>query len=80
VSQPEGEPEPPVTEKSDAIPDSDGADHWIGQMKTAIDAKDVASLLTIKQDMTKAKVAENVYQGVTLAKWLDKAIATVGKK
>lgn len=77
VSQPEGEPEPPVTEIS--VADSDGAEAWIGQMKTAIDNGDVAALLEIKKDMTKAGVNENVYQGVTLAKWLDKAIATVGK-
>lgn len=77
VSQDEGEPAPPVTEIS--VADSDGAEAWIGQMKTAIDNGDVAALLEIKKDMTKTGVNENVYQGVTLAKWLDKAIATVGK-
>lgn len=77
VSQDEGEPEPPVTEI--AVTDSDGADEWIAQMKAGIDSGDVASLLEVKKAMTKAGVNENVYQGVTLAKWLDKAIATVGK-
>ena len=80
VSQEEGEPATPVTDTSDAVPDSDGAEAWIGQMKTAIDSKDVSGLLEIKKAMTKEKVTENVYQGVTLAKWLDKAIAAVGKE
>lgn len=79
VSQEEGEPGLPVTDTSETVPDSEGAEAWIGQMKTAIDNGDVSALLEIKKAMTKDKVAENVYQGVTLAKWLDKAIATVGK-
>jgi recombination DNA repair RAD52 pathway protein len=79
VSQEEGEPGLPVTDTSETVPDSEGAEAWIGQMKTAIDNGDVSALLEIKKAMTKDKVAENVYQGVTLAKWLDKAIAAVGK-
>ena len=79
VSQEEGEPELPVTDTSETVPDSDGAKEWIDSMKEAIDAKDVPALLNIKKAMTSEGVAENVYQGVTLAKWLDKAIATVGK-
>lgn len=63
----------------ETVPDSDGAEAWIGQMKTAIDSKDVSGLLEIKKAMTTEKVTENVYQGITLAKWLDKAIAQVGK-
>lgn len=75
-----GEPEPAVTDTSDGIPDSDGAKEWIDAMKEAIDQKDVPGLLNMKKAMTADGVAENVYQGVTLAKWLDKAIAAVGKE
>lgn len=79
VSQHNGEPEPPVTDTSDGVPDWGGAQEWIDSMKEAIDAKDVTALLNIKKAMTADKVTENVYQGVTLAKWLDKAITQVGK-
>ena len=79
VSQ-EGEPELPVTEISETVPDSDGAAEWIASMKEAIDAKDVPALLNMKKAMQTEKVAEYTYQGVTLAKWLDKAIAAVGKE
>lgn len=75
-----GEPAPPVTDTSDAVPDTDGAEEWIGQMKIAIDNNDVPGLLTIKKAMNSADAGDWVYQGVTLAKWLDKAIAAVGKE
>jgi hypothetical protein len=48
-------------------------------MKQAIADKDLEALLNLKKAMNSDKVAENVYQGVTLAKWLDKAVAQVGK-
>lgn len=69
----------PVTDTSDAISDSDNADSWINAMKEAIDTKDVPLLLEVKKMMNEDNVGENVYQGITLAKWLDKAIAQVGK-
>jgi hypothetical protein len=59
--------------------DSEGAEEWVTQMKAAVDGKDVAALLDLKKTMSKDKVNDNVYMGVTLAKWLDKAIAQVGK-
>lgn len=68
-----------VTDTSDAISDSDNADSWINAMKEAIDTKDVPLLLEVKKMMNEDNVGENVYQGITLAKWLDKAIAQVGK-
>jgi recombination DNA repair RAD52 pathway protein len=80
VSQDEGQPEPPVTEISAPLADSEGADEWIASMKDAVDAKDVPALLNLKKAMSNEGVSENIYSGVTLAKWLDKAIATVGKK
>lgn len=74
-----GEPGLPVTDTSEPLPDSDGAEAWIGQMKTAIDNGDVEALITMKQAMNAASAGDWVYQGVTLAKWLDKAVAAVGK-
>lgn len=80
VVKDEGEPEPLVIDTSEPLPDSKGAKEWIDAMKEAIDQKDVPGLLNMKKAMTADGVAENVYQGVTLAKWLDKAIAAVGKE
>jgi hypothetical protein len=68
-----------VTETSDALPDTEGADVWISDMKTAIQDKDVERLINMKAAMNAADANEWVYQGVTLAKWLDKAIAAAGK-
>lgn len=75
----EGEPGLLVTGMSEPVSDSEGADEWVAQMKAAIEAKDVTALLELKKNMSKEKVNDNVYMGVTLAKWLDKAIAQVGK-
>ena len=75
----EGEPGTPVTDTSEAISDSDGAEVWINLMKESIQAKDVQGLLKTKASMSSEGVTENIYQGITLAKWLDKAVAQVGK-
>jgi hypothetical protein len=75
----EGEPAIPETGMSETLADSEGAEEWVAQMKAAVDGKDVAALLDLKKTMSKDKVNDNVYMGVTLAKWLDKAIAQVGK-
>ena len=75
----EGQPATPETSTSETVPDSENAEEWVAQMKTAISENNVAALLEIKKNMGKEDVNENVYMGVTLAKWLDKAIAQVGK-
>lgn len=75
----EGEPATPVTDTSEAISDSEGAEVWINLMKESIQGKDVQGLLKIKASMSSEGVTENIYQGITLAKWLDKAVAQVGK-
>lgn len=75
----EGEPATPVTDTSEAISDSEGAEVWINLMKESIQAKDVQGLLKTKASMSAEGVTENIYQGITLAKWLDKAVAQVGK-
>lgn len=79
VSHNEGEPALLVTEVSDEVPDSEGAAEWIASMKEAIDANDVQRLVRIKKSMSSEGVDEHTYQGITLAKWLDKAVASVGK-
>ena len=70
-----------VTEAPVAISqDSEGADMWIESMKAAVTDKDIANLLAIKKEMNEEGVNDLSYQGVTLAKWLDKAIASTSKK
>ena len=75
-----GEPEPPVTDTSETVPDSPGAKDWVDSMKEAVETKNVTLLLSMKKNMVEQKVQDNIYLGVTLAKWLDKAIASVGKE
>ena len=53
---------------------------WINEMKAAVEAKSVPDLLDIKKRMSDNGVNDLVYQGVTLAKWLDKAVISAGKK
>jgi hypothetical protein len=53
---------------------------WITEMKDAVDAKDISHLIAIKKRMSDNGVNDLVYQGVTLAKWLDKAVISAGKK
>jgi hypothetical protein len=53
---------------------------WITEMKDAVDAKDISHLIAIKKRMSDSGVNDLVYQGVTLAKWLDKAVISAGKK
>lgn len=72
------EPAPLVTENS-GVQDNPDAGAWIEEMKAAIGDADTIALLDIKKRMNAEGVADWVYQGVTLAKWLDKAVASVGK-
>lgn len=74
------QPEPPVTETSDAVADTDGAEAWVMDMKTAIEEKDVERLISMKAAMNSADANDWTFQGMTLAKWLDKAVAAVGKE
>jgi hypothetical protein len=53
---------------------------WITEMTTAVEAKSIPDLLDIKKRMGDNGVNDLVYQGVTLAKWLDKAVISAGKK
>lgn len=72
VGEPESAPEP----TSDHV---GVADVWIAQMKGCIDSKDIAALMALKSDMSTAGVEDVLYQGITLAKWFDRAIVSAGK-
>lgn len=69
----EGEPVPPVADSEDAA-------MWIEAMKAAVESKDVPALLEIRKEMNEADAGNLVYQGVTLAKWMDRAIVGAGAK
>lgn len=77
VSQPV--PEPVVDSPKETIPDTEGAAEWIEQMKAAIADKDIPALLEVKKQMNSEDVNDWVYQGITLAKWLDKAMVGANK-
>jgi recombination DNA repair RAD52 pathway protein len=76
----DGQPANPVTDTSDAVEDTDGAEAWVMDMKTAIEGKDIDRLINMKQAMNTADANDWTFQGMTLAKWLDKAVAAVGKE
>ena len=72
--------EPQVEEPpAQLVPDNDESAIWIERMKALIADSDVSALLELKQEMNTEQVNDWVFQGVTLAKWLDKAIAQTGK-
>lgn len=62
-----------------SVPDNEESGIWIERMKALIADSDVSALLELKQEMNTEQVNDWVFQGVTLAKWLDKAIAQTGK-
>lgn len=65
--------------ESPSVPDNSDSGIWIERMKAIIADSDVSALLELKQEMNSEQVNDWVFQGVTLAKWLDKAIAQTGK-
>lgn len=72
----------PVSEEpaaEETVPDNPDAGIWIESMKALLGEKDVPGLLELQKQMRDENVIDWTYQGVTLAKWLDKAIAQVGK-
>jgi DNA recombination protein Rad52 len=66
-------------EQPPSVPDNEDSGIWIERMKALIADSDVSSLLELKKEMNTEEVNDWVFQGVTLAKWLDKAIAQTGK-
>ena len=79
VSQPVDTPETAPEAAPEAPADTDGAATWIESMKAAVDARDVPLLLELKKQMNEEAVNDWLYQGTTLAKWMDRAVATAGK-
>jgi hypothetical protein len=72
---------PPMDEPAPIVvpDDNDGSAAWIEQMTSAVRDKDVPALLEMQKDMKEQGVQDWLYQGQTLAKWLDRAIAKVGQ-
>ena len=68
-----------IVEQPPSVPDNEDSGIWIERMKAIIADGDVSSLLELKKEMNTEAVNDWVFQGVTLAKWLDKAIAQTGK-
>ena len=68
-----------IVEQPPSVPDNEDSGIWIERMKAIITDGDVSSLLELKKEMNTEAVNDWVFQGVTLAKWLDKAIAQTGK-
>jgi len=68
-----------IVEQPPSVPDNEESGIWIERMKALIADSDVSALLELKQEMNTEQVNDWVFQGVTLAKWLDKAIAQTGK-
>lgn len=68
-----------LSDEPEVRADSDGAEMWIEEMKAAVTDKEIETLLDIKKRLNAEDCNDLVYQGITLAKWLDKAIASVGK-
>jgi recombination DNA repair RAD52 pathway protein len=66
-------------EKPPAVPDNENSGIWIERMKSIVSDGDVSALLELKKEMNTEDVNDWAFQGVTLAKWLDKAIAQTGK-
>ena len=79
VSQPVDTPETAPEAAPEAPADTEGAATWIESMKAAVDARDVPLLLELKKQMNEEAVNDWLYQGTTLAKWMDRAVATAGK-
>lgn len=52
---------------------------WLTQMREAMEAGDVETLVVIKAEMEKAKATELISAGRTLAKWMDAAVIRAGQ-
>ena len=70
---------PVSSDPEPVVEDNPDAGIWIESMKGAIADKDVPLLLELQKQMKEENVMDWTYQGVTLAKWLDKAVAQAGK-
>lgn len=64
---------------AEPTPDSPNADAWMEQMKSLASDKDIDGLLDLRKEMAEANATDLIYSDITLAKWLDRAIASIGK-
>ena len=54
--------------------DNDASGMWIEQMAALVAEKDIPALIEMQKDMKQQQVMDYLYQGQTLAKWLDRAM------
>jgi hypothetical protein len=79
VTPPDGLPE--AAPQHVEIPaDSDGAQEWIDRLAGCVTDHDVPGILALKKEIAKARVGTWMFQGQTLAKWVDLAVIKAGKK
>lgn len=70
-----GQPIPLETQVMAEIPaDNDASGMWIEQMAALVAEKDIPALIEMQKDMKQQQVMDYLYQGQTLAKWLDRAM------
>jgi hypothetical protein len=70
-----GQPAPLETQVMAEIPaDNDASGMWIEQMAALVADKDIPALIEMQKDMKQQQVMDYLYQGQTLAKWLDRAM------
>ena len=70
-----GQPQPLETQVMAEIPaDNDASGMWIEQMAALVAEKDIPALIEMQKDMKQQQVMDYLYQGQTLAKWLDRAM------
>ena len=78
VEAPAG-PSEPHNQQTQPPEDNPEAADWVAALKQAVEARSVKDVMTIKAEIAKDRKGRLVYQGVTLAKWCDKAIVAAGK-
>lgn len=70
---------PTIDTTEPVVADNPDTAGWIESMKALIEDGNVPGLVQLQTDMRQQGVSDLVYQGQTLAKWLDRAIAKAGR-
>jgi len=78
--EPSEAPTEPRNQQTQPPADHPEAKGWIDALAEAVKQGDVTSVMAVKKEITKDKAGRWTYQGVTLAKWADKAIVEAGKR
>lgn len=71
------EPQPLETDIAPSPPipdDNEGSGLWIEQMASLVADKNITGLIDMQKDMKQQGVMDFLYQGQTLAKWIDRAM------